>query len=148
MKAFGTGVPLGQCGFANGGIVRQGTFLQLRIGNKLLRESVGLYRNNIDKTLSVLGGNAEVLEKGEHVLPDGFVMFIDQAPVFGFAPHFRLADTGENGTEDFFAQNDQCADHTDGFQVEPSIGETWLVWLTGFWRGVFSGRKRPGVRRI
>ena len=107
---------VGQCGFANGGIVRQGTFLKLRLGNELLRESVGLYRNNIDKTLSVLGGNAEVLEKGEHVLPDGFVMFIDQAPVFGFAPHFRLADTGENGTEDFFAQNDQCANLTDGFR--------------------------------
>ena len=42
-------------------------------------------------------------------------MFINQPQIFGFAAGFPLADTGENGTEDLFAENDQCSDDSDGF---------------------------------
>ena len=61
------------------------------------------------------GGNVQVFEKGEHVLPDGFIVLINQAPILGFASGFPLADTSENGTEDLFAENDQSYDNTDGF---------------------------------
>ena len=73
------------------------------------------YRNNIDKTFSILGGNAQVLEKDKHILPDGFIEFIDQTPIFRFATGLGFADTGENGTDDPVERNDQRADHTDGF---------------------------------
>ena len=42
-------------------------------------------------------------------------MFIDQAPMFGFAASFPLADTSENEAEDLFAENNECPDNTDGF---------------------------------
>ena len=76
---------------------------------------VGAYRINIDKILSFLGGNVQVFEKREHVLSDRFVVFINQAPIFKFAAGFPLADdTSENGTENLFAENDECSDSTDG----------------------------------
>ena len=43
-------------------------------------------------------------------------MFIDQAPIFRFAASFPLADTGENGAENLFAENNECPDNTDGFR--------------------------------
>jgi len=44
-----------------------------------LLSSLGLsaYRNNIDKVLSMSGGNAQVLEKTEYILPDRFIVFIN-----------------------------------------------------------------------
>src|SRR5262245_49339525 len=88
----------------------------------------GAYPNNIDKTLSISGGNPQVLEKSEYVLPDRFIVFINQVPVFGFASDFRLADTGKNGTEDPFAENDQCSDNADSFR----------------WNGVSARVTQPG----
>src|SRR4030095_3653943 len=66
------------------------------------------------KTLSVLGRNPQVFEESEHVLPDRFIVFINQAPILGFASGFPLTDTSENRTENLFAENDQCSDNTDG----------------------------------
>jgi len=53
------------------------------------------------KLCQFLRCNAQVFEYGEHVLADGFVMFIDQGPIVGFRRRgFR--DSSENGTLEVF----------------------------------------------
>ena len=71
------------------------------IGRLVCAKRIGSFRNNHDKTLSVLGRNAQVFEESEHVLPDRFIVFINQAPILGFASGFPLTDASENGTEHF-----------------------------------------------
>ena len=39
-----------------------------------------------------------------------FIVLIDQAPVFWVASSFSLADTGENGAENLFAEDDFGSD--------------------------------------
>ncbi len=61
---------------------------------------IGAFRNNNDKSLSVSDGNSEVLEKCKHVLPDCFVVLVNQGPILWFASGFPLANTGEDGAKD------------------------------------------------
>ena len=74
-------------------------------------------------------------------------MLVNQAPVFRFAPSFPLTNTGENGTEDLFTENDQGSDGTDGLRMGRSIGESGPPCLKDSSHEVFSDRKRPGVHR-
>jgi hypothetical protein len=69
-----------------------------------------LAKELMTKRCRSLRGNAEVLEKGEHVLPNNLMVGVNRAPVLRFPAHFGLGDSGENRADHLFAKQHECGD--------------------------------------
>ena len=87
--------------------------------------NIGAYRKTSTRLCRLLRCNTQVLKKNKHVLANSFIVFIDRTPVFWFTAHLRFADSGQNGTQDFFPKDHQRSDGADSFwwnQVSSGIG--------------------------
>ena len=86
---------------------------------------LGAYRKTSTRFCRLLRCNTQVLKKNKHVLANSFIVFIDRTPVFWFTAHLRFANSGQNGTQDFFPKDHQRSDGADSLwwnQVSSGIG--------------------------
>ena len=95
-------------------------FLALAKGRVLL----GAWGINIDKMLP-LGGNPQVLHKGEHVLAHVLVVLVDWGTVPWLVAYGGFADASKDRAEEFFPddyQRGDCGDGLLGKRVSAGLG--------------------------
>jgi len=61
-----------------------------------------------------MGYDPEVLHESEHVLPEVLVVWVDRSTVFRPVALSGFVDSSEDGTKQFFSDDDERCNDTDG----------------------------------